>query len=441
MTTQMIICFAISAVVIAGYIWNKLSVGTVGCIGIVLFLLTGCIGPKDILGNIGNANLVMITSMFVISEGFKRTKAIHLVASTVKKISKGSMVMVMLGFTLATVMAATFTGSAVAAFCIVAPIVTATCEEMNISISKTIFSVGLVSIAACAIIPVGGSLAMLAELNGYIAANGYEQYTMEAMDLFKGRGMSLLVLILYTTFVGFRFAPEKPIVASKDSSELSKRVAHHEPLKRPQEISAIAIFCLVSLCLIFNTPLNNVLAAIGGPNLAAWEISFIGAVATVATGVLSSKEACASMPIDLTLMVAGGLCMGSALANTGAGDLIGNAIANTASSLGNPYLIGALFYLIPFFLTQIMQNRTVMAIFAPIAILACKSMGADCTGPLLLVAPACCTAFMTPMATPTVPMVMGIGGYDMKSNIKQSILPAILLSVANILWVMTIYPL
>ena len=117
-----------------------------------------------------------------------------------------------------------------------APIVTATCEEMNISISKTIFSVGLVSIAACAIIPVGGSLAMLAELNGYIAANGYEQYTMEAMDLFKGRGMSLLVLILYTTFVGFRFAPEKPIVASKDSSELSKRVAHHEPLKRPQEI-------------------------------------------------------------------------------------------------------------------------------------------------------------------------------------------------------------
>ena len=35
MTTQMIICFAISAVVIAGYIWNKLSVGTVGCIGIV----------------------------------------------------------------------------------------------------------------------------------------------------------------------------------------------------------------------------------------------------------------------------------------------------------------------------------------------------------------------------------------------------------------------
>lgn len=61
----------------------------------------------------------------------------------------------------------------------------------------------------------GGSLAMLAELNGYIAANGYEQYTMEAMDLFKGRGMSLLVLILYTTFVGFRFALRSPSLQAR----------------------------------------------------------------------------------------------------------------------------------------------------------------------------------------------------------------------------------
>ncbi|MBQ9824746.1 MAG: anion permease, partial [Solobacterium sp.] len=160
-----------------------------------------------------------------------------------------------------------------------------------------------------------------------------------------------------------------------------------------------------------------------------------------ATGVLSSKEACGSIPIDLCLMVVGGLCMGTALANTGAGDLIGNAIAGVAGKLGNAYLIGAVFYLIPFFLTQIMQNRTVMAVFAPIAILACKSMGVDCTGPLMLVASACCTAFMTPMATPTVPLVMGIGGYDLSSNIRQSLLPALILSVANILWIMTVYPL
>lgn len=81
-----------------------------------------------------------------------------------------------------------------------------------------------------------------------------------------------------------------------------------------------------------------------------------------------------------------------------------------------------------------------MATFQPIAILACKSMGVNCVGPVLLVASACCTAFMTPMATACVPMIMDIGGYDVKSQLKQSVLPAVILSVVNIFWVMTVYP-
>lgn len=440
MSTQLIICLMISVLVIAGYIWNKLSVGTIGCLGITLFLLTGCITPSDVLTNIGNSNIVMISTMFIISEGFKRTQAIRLVASTIETISKGNMIKIMFGFTLASVLAATFTGSAVAAFCIVAPIVSASCEKMNISISRVIFCVGITCIAACGIIPVGGSLSMLAELNGYVAANGYEQYALEVTDLFKSRILSLIILILYATFIGYRFSPEKPVTASRDSSELAGRVAKHAPLSKAREMTAIAIFCLVTLCLVFNTQLNEVLSAAGIQTLASWEISFIGAVILVAAGVLSSKEACGAIPIDLCLMVVGGLCMGTALANTGAGDLIGNSIAGVATALGNRYLIGAVFYYIPFFLTQVMQNRTVMAVFAPIAILACKSMGVDCAGPLTLVAAACCTAFMTPMATPTVPMVMEIGGYDLKSNLKQSILPVIIFPVVNIFWAMTMFP-
>lgn len=62
----------------------------------------------------------------------------------------------MLGFTLASILAATFTGSAAAAFCIMAPLISATCAEMDINPSKVTFSVGLVCIAACGIIPVGG---------------------------------------------------------------------------------------------------------------------------------------------------------------------------------------------------------------------------------------------------------------------------------------------
>ena len=69
--------------------------------------------------------------------------------------------------------------------------------------------------------------------------------------------------------------------------------------------------------------------------------------------------------------------MGGALSQTGAGEVVGGILADAVSGLSNPYLIGLVFFVVPFLLTQIMMNRTVMLIFIPIAILACKSMGAN----------------------------------------------------------------
>ena len=44
------------------------------------------------------------------------------------------------------------------------------------------------------------------------------------------------------------------------------------------------------------------------------------------------------------------------------------------------------------------------------------------------------------MATPTVSMVMGLGGYDQKTLLKMSWLPAILMFIINVGWVMTVFP-
>ena len=48
---------------------------------------------------------------------------------------------------------------------------------------------------------------------------------------------------------------------------------------------------------------------------------------------------------------------------------------------------------------------------------------------------------MTPMATPAIPMCMAAGGYDLKAMLKQSALPAVLLTIVAVGWIMTIYPL
>ena len=279
---------------------------------------------------------------------------------------------------------------------------------------------------------------MYSELNGYIVANEYEQFQLTVMDMFLGKWPTLVLLLIYCTFFGHKLAPEHPLEGVGDVSEIAARNQERPALPLFQEKCGYLIFILVSVALVFNTPLDNLFKTFG-VSLPAWEIVFIGALMMVMTKVLSPKEAFGAVNWDLCLLIAGSLCVGTALNNTGGGALIGDAIASVANKLRNPYMIGAMFFIVPFVLTQVMQNRAVMAIFQPIAILACKSMGVSCVGPVLLVSAACCTAFMTPSATACIPMIMGVGGYDVKRQFVQSIVPAIILAITNIFWVMTVY--
>ena len=142
----------------------------------------------------------------------------------------------------------------------------------------------------------------------------------------------------------------------------------------------------------------------------------------------------------MVLLFVGSLAMGGALSQTGAGEVVGGVLANVANRINNPYIIGFMFFIVPFLLTQIMMNRTVMIIFIPIAILACKAMEANPIGIIILVQSACLSSFMTPMATPAVPMCMAAGGYNLKSLAKQSVIPALLLCIVSVSWIMTIFP-
>ncbi|MBQ1492615.1 MAG: anion permease, partial [Blautia sp.] len=70
----------------------------------------------------------------------------------------------------------------------------------------------------------------------------------------------------------------------------------------------------------------------------------------------------------------------------------------------------------------------------------CNSMGANPIGPIMLCMMASMTAFFSPLATPAVSVMMGAGNYNMKDLAKMGWLPAIIMTVAAVLWTMTIYP-
>lgn len=203
-----------------------------------------------------------------------------------------------------------------------------------------------------------------------------------------------------------------------------------ENLSPVREKMGYLIFFATTLGLIFQKQIG----------IETWIICLIGAVLMVLSGVLTEKEAFNAIPWWMGFLFVGSISMGNALTNTGAGEVVGNMLAGMVRNISNPYLIGFIFFIIPFILTQVMQNRTVMMIFIPISILACKSLGANPVGIIILVQAACLSAFMTPMATPAVPMFMAQGGYNLKDIFKQSLPLALLFCIISVGWIMTVFP-
>lgn len=432
MNPQLIICLVISAITVAFYIYGKFPMAVVAMASVAAFLVTGCIDGASVLGYFGNNNGIMIMAMFVVAAGFNKTQFVKKVANGLNAFAKGSLTKIMLGYVLVAILLSQFIQSPVVVFGILAPLLTQTVESIGVKPSKVMFALGVASIATCSAFPLGSGATVAAELNGYLAANEYTQFVVQLTDPMRARLPLVIVCALYCILLAPRLAPAEPIVAieAKDDRRAQAQI-NKKQLPMFQEATAFVIFFGTTVALIFQK-------AVG---LDTWVICLIAGVLMVVTGVLSQDEAVAAMPTWMYLLFVGSLAMGGALTNTGAGQIIGDAVAAAADTMNNPFLIYLMFFLIPFLMTQVMQNRGVMLIFIPIAIQACKSMGANPVGVIICVQAACLTAFMTPMATAAVPYYMAAGGYDLKSVVKQSILPAILFCAVSVVWSAIAFPL
>ncbi len=395
--TPLTICLIICVLTMISYVWGKLPMALTAMLSMVAFILTGCLDPKTALGYFGNTNGIMIVAMFVVAAGFTRTQFVKKCAASVNGIAKGSLMMVMLGYVLVTALLAQFIQSSVIVFGIMAPMMIASCEELNISPSKTLFPLSIVSIATISALPLGSGATQAAELNGYLEANGYTDFVVALTDPMKARLPMLIAVMIYCIFFATRFAPNAPVVKA---TGIESRKDNKEPLSPFKERAGYFVFILTTIALILQPQLK----------LETWVICLTGALSMVLFGVLTEREAIAAINWPMAFLFVGALSMGGALTETGAGEVIGGILAGFANRINNPYIIGFVFFIVPFLLTQVMMNRTVMIIFIPIAILACKAMGANPVGIIILVQAACLSSFMTPMATPAVPMCMASGG-------------------------------
>ena len=252
--------------------------------------------------------------------------------------------------------------------------------------------------------------------------------TFQPIYFLMGAWPILFVVIAWALFVGPKFCPKQPVLPIEAKEQLAQQ--SQKALSPVVDKIGIVIFFLTIIALIFS-------AQLGQPT---WFIALVGSLLMVLFGVVDQKSALRDIPWDMLMLFVGALALGTALTNTGAGDMIGNALANAVGGTHNSYVLGAVFFIIPFLLTQFMLNRAVSAVFVPICLLTCASLGANPIGLIILVNAGSLTAFLTPMATPAVPMCMADGGYDLPSLVKSGAVITLILPVVYIFYTMTVFP-
>ena len=430
--SQMTLCLMISLLTVVSFLWGKLTLGTTAMISLMAFFFTGILDAKAVLACFSNSTGIMIVAMFVVAAGFNKTQFVKNVANWVCKVAKGSLTKVMIGYTLIAALLCQFIFSNLIPFCIVAPLMIATVESMGYKSSKVIYSLGLVCIVCCGCLPIGGGATVAAELNGYLEANGATQQ-MSIWAPMISRIALFVVMLLYAIFVAPKLAPDAPVVAVREMNvdEVAGKQLNQAALTPFQERCGYIIFFLVTIGLLFSSQLKQ----------PAWAICTVGALAMVVTGVLKPKEAVQAMPIWVYLLFVGSIGMANALSVTGAGAEIGNLMARWAGNTRSSLLLYSLFFLVPYIATQFMFNRTTMMILYPIVIQVCLALGANPIGPSIVVQAASLSAFLTPMATGTVPYYMGLGGYDQKTVLKMGIIPTLLCFVVTVVWNTIMFPL
>ena len=430
MTPQLIICLIVFVLTLASFIIGKISMATTSILALLVLTFTGCLDAKTALAGFSNSNTIIMASMFIIATGFGKTQMVKKLSTLVGKVSKGSFTVVLGGYVLINCLLCQFVNSSMACFSIVFPLACAMCDELGYSRSKMLFPIGMISIASVGILPLGGNAVSYLTQNGTLEAYGYTTYQWKMFDQCIGRLPSLIFLLVYCIFIAPKFCPEKPVIPVADIKPVGSNGQAAEPLNPVQEVVGYGVFFGVVVMLLTSS----------WHNLPAWEICMAGAAIIMAFKILTPAQAYSAIGMGgMVMMYVGMLGVANALTATGAATLIGESLGSLLGSNPSPYLVGLLFFLIPFILTQVMMNVAVMSVFGPIAIITSQALGMNPIGPSLLVTIGSLTAFMTPMATPTVSMVMGLGGYDQKTMLKMSWLPGILMCVINVLWVMTIF--
>mgnify|MGYP004558679189 FL=1 len=391
---------------IVSFILEKIPLGLTASICAIGLTLTGVVDATTTFSQYVNSNVILCVGMFVVGQALFETGMANKIGGLVTRFAKTEKTLIVAIMVIVGVMSGFLSNTGTAAVLI--PVVCGIADESGYSRSRLLMP--LVFAAA-----LGGNLSIIGAPGNLMGVNALQEMGMStSFFMYAPVGIPMLAIgILYFVCLGYKLLPDgktTAVAAAEEQQDFS------EVPKWKQTVSLV-VLVLVILAMIFEEQIG----------ISIQISACIGAIFLVLTGVISEKEALASIDLKVVLLFGGSLTLAKALDTTGAGELIADKIVGLLGADPNPIILLLVIFIVTCVLTNFMSNTATTALMIPIAVSLANNLGADPRSVVIATVIAGSCAYATPIGMPANTMVVGLGGYKFKDYVKSG-LPLILVS-------------
>ena len=372
------------------FMWEKIPLGLASMIVCVGLVVTGVLEWQTAFAGFIDSNVILFVAMFIVGGALFETGMANKIGGIVTHFAKTERQLIVAIMVIVGVMSGFLSNTGTAAILI--PVVIGIAAKSGYSRSRLLMP--LVFAAA-----MGGNLTLIGAPGNMIAQSGMEGIGLKFgfFDYAKVGVPILIVGIIYFAFIGYKFLPNKE-GSDEGIFDESKDFSH---VPKWKQYLSLVILLLTLVGMIFEEQLGIKLCVIG----------CMGALALMITGVISEKDALASIDLKTIFLFGGTLSLAAALEQTGAGELIAEKVIGMLGDNPSPYILTFVIFMLCCVMTNFMSNTATTALMVPIGISIAQGMGADQRAVLMACVIGGSCAYATPIGMPANTMVLGAGGY------------------------------
>ena len=401
------------------FMWEKIPLGLTSMIVCVGLVVTGVLEWQTAFAGFIDSNVILFVAMFIVGGALFETGMANKIGGIVTHFAKTERQLIVAIMVIVGVMSGFLSNTGTAAILI--PVVIGIAAKSGFSRSRLLMP--LVFAAA-----MGGNLTLIGAPGNMIAQSGMEGIGLKFgfFDYAKVGVPILIVGIIYFAFIGYKFLPNKE-GSDEGIFDESKDFSH---VPKWKQYLSLVILLLTLVGMIFEEQLGIKLCVIG----------CMGALALMITGVISEKDALASIDLKTIFLFGGTLSLAAALEQTGAGELIAEKVIGMLGDNPSPYVLTFVIFMLCCVMTNFMSNTATTALMVPIGISIAQGMGADPSAVLMACVIGGSCAYATPIGMPANTMVVTAGGYTFKDYDKAGVPMILVATVVSMILLPIFYP-